>query len=242
MVERPILFNPNPITATVPEMAKEKVNDLVPKGGPLIQTIARNSMSCSDDGKTSGLFITMSRVNHDCVGNSDHYFNTRCGVKILVASRTIRRGEEIAFCYASNSPSTAERKRTLQQHYKFNCTCPTCQDKDAEAELDRMQELDHSILELGSMGRVEQAIRKGQLLLQLYDKYNASSQSYHRTYYDMFQVAVTKRSTLKDAKLYIRKAHEAVSSYVSDDQEESVVKMKGFVDSPESHRNYLLLG
>jgi hypothetical protein len=69
-----------------------------------------------------------------------------------------------------------------------------------------------------------------------------SSWLYHRTYYDLFQVAVTKRSKLKDAKMYIRKAYEATSSFISDDQEKSVMKMKGFVASPESHHNYLLLG
>lgn len=130
MAERPILMNPNPITATVPENAKDKVDALVPKGGPLIQTIARNAMSCSDDGSTSGLFIIMSRVNHDCMGNCDHYFNIRRGVKILVAARRICSGEEITFSYASKSPS-AKRKKILQQHYKFTCTCSICHDNKA---------------------------------------------------------------------------------------------------------------
>lgn len=107
--------------------------------------------------------------------------------------------------------------------------------------MDHMLELDESILMFGSMGRVAQAIRKGQRLLELYDKYNQSSWLYHRTYYDLFQVSVTKRSTLKDAKTYIRKAYEAASSFLSDEQDENVVKMKGLADSPESHRNYLLL-
>ena len=138
MMERPILFNPNATTVAVPDTAKDKVNDLVPKDGSLAQTIARNSMSCSDDGGSSGLFITMSRVNHDCMGNSNHYFNTRRGVKILVASKRISRGEEITFSYGASKLST-ERKQILQRQYKFTCVCSTCQDSNKENDLDRMQ-------------------------------------------------------------------------------------------------------
>jgi hypothetical protein len=93
------------------------------------------------------------------------------------------------------------------------------------------------------MGQIDQAIRKGKALIQIYDKLNESSWSYKRTYYDMFQLAITKRKYLKDGLEYIRRAHEAALAFISDKDKELVRKMKSLVDSPsrQSHRNYLLL-
>lgn len=239
MVERPISMSP--FLGQIPETARGVVNALVPEKGSLIQKIARNSMSCDADGTSSGLFVTMSRVNHDCLGNCDHHYSSGRGVKILVASRTIRRGEEILFSYVCGKKS-AKRKQCLQEHYGFTCTCCVRKNQSQDTDLDRMIDLDESILTFGSMGQTEQAIRKGNLLLALYEKYSRSSWSEHRTYYDLFQVAVTKRMTVKDAKRYMQKAYEAALRFTSDEEDESVRQMKGFVDFPESHRNYLLLG
>jgi hypothetical protein len=97
-------------------------------------------------------------------------------------------------------------------------------------------------MQCGSMGQIDLVIRKGKALLQMYDKLNVSSWLYQRTYYyDMFQVAITKRKYLKDGLEYIRKAHEAALAFTSDKGNEFVRQMKSFVDSPSSHRNYLLL-
>jgi hypothetical protein len=105
----------------------------------------------------------------------------------------------------------------------------------------RLRELDKEIMQCGSMGQIDLAIRKGKALLQIYDKLNASSWLYQRTYYDMFQVAITKRKYLKDGLEYIRKAYEAVLAFTSDENNDCVRKMKSLVDSPSSHRNYLFL-
>jgi hypothetical protein len=78
-------------------------------------------------------------------------------------------------------------------------------------------------------------------LLKLYDKYNMSSWHYHRTYYDLFQLAVTKRKSLQRASAYIRKAYDAVLAFSHDETYECVQKMKSLTDSPQIHRNYLLL-
>jgi hypothetical protein len=162
-------------------------------------------------------------------------------VKILVASRDIQEGEEITFSYQS-SKNTDERKVILLVNYGFVCHCAACTTSpEIEAMLMRSKELDEAILQCGSRGQIDLAIRKGKALLQIYDKLNESSWLYQRTYYDMFQVAITKRKYLKDGLEYIRKSHEAALAFTSDSENESVRKMKSFVDSPSSHRNYLSL-
>jgi hypothetical protein len=58
---------------------------------------------------------------------------------------------------------------------------------------------------------------------------NASSWLYRRTYYDLFQVAITKKH-LRDGFECIRKGHEAALAFTSDEDNESVRKMRSFVD------------
>jgi hypothetical protein len=113
---------------------------------------------------------------------------------------------------------------------------------EIEAMLMRSRELDKEIMQCGSMGQIDLAIRKGKALLQIYDKLNESSWRYQRIYYDLFQVAITKKKYLKDGLEYIRKAHEVALAFTSDKDNEWVSQMKSLVDSPSSHRNYLLLG
>lgn len=113
-MERQILFDPNPTTASVPYAAKDKVIQLVPKDGTLAECRAVMMAKVS---KCSGLFITMSRINHDCMGNSNHYFNTRRGVKILVASKRISRGEEyFRTLQASCPPNANDSSTTIPVH------------------------------------------------------------------------------------------------------------------------------
>jgi hypothetical protein len=79
------------------------------------------------------------------------------------------------------------------------------------------------------------------VIVEIYDKLNMSTWLYQRTYYDLFQVAITKKKYLKDGLVYIRKAHEAALTFTSDKDNDMVRKMKSYVDNPSSHRNYLIL-
>ena len=45
------------------------------------------------------IFINMSRVNHHCIGNTDHFYISQHKVAILTAIRTIEPGEEVTFSY-----------------------------------------------------------------------------------------------------------------------------------------------
>jgi hypothetical protein len=228
----------------IPASVKPAILTLLPTDGTIKQKIQTNGIACTDDTDDvheTGLFVKMSRVNHSCIGNTTHLYLENRRAKILVASRDIQEGEEITFSYRPGK-KTDERKRILRVTYGFVCHCVACTiNPEIEYMLARSTELDKEIMEYGSMGKIDQAIQKGKALLQIYDKLGVSSWLYKRTYYDMFQVAITKRKSLKDGSEYIRKAHEAVLAFTSDKDNESFRKMKSFVDSPSSHRNYLLL-
>ena len=103
-----------------------------------------------------------------------------------------------------------------------------------------MVELDEAILNLAGAGKIDLALRKGRQLLALKERYHTGSFSEYRTYYDLFQIAVLRRDTLKEAKRYIRLAYEAIVALTNDEESPEVQHMKRLVDSPESHRNYLM--
>jgi len=44
----------------------------------------------------------------------------------MVATRGIRRGEEVTACYIEGDVSKVERQAQLRAFYLFDCACPTC--------------------------------------------------------------------------------------------------------------------
>jgi hypothetical protein len=243
MVERPILHWST--QEAVPEGdIPHPVFDLYPPDGTVADKCQINGMSTTDDdieGGTTGLFIRMSRVNHDCLGNSIHTYLENRNLKILVASRTIEKGEEITFSYVSLRRGTSTRKLRLRLGYGFMCQCQVCTNPTLEAEMERMKELDDAILTLGSRGNPGLAIQKGKALLKLYDKHGISSWLYFRTYYDLYQVAITNRKTWTQGIRFIKKAYETSLAFTKDAHNPSVLQMKGYMDAPASHRNYMAL-
>lgn len=71
----------------------------------LQRKFTNNAMGLGDVDGTSGLFLTIAKVNHDCVGNSEHYYLAEHGLMLLVATATIAVGEEITFSCELQAPS-----------------------------------------------------------------------------------------------------------------------------------------
>jgi hypothetical protein len=109
---------------------------------------------------STGLFATMSRVDHHCMGNADHKYLENRDVKILVASRNIQEGEEITISYVYGEGSE-ERKWRLQADNNFTCSCTVCQNPDLEAKLTRATELDPSIMNWLALGALNKLCGRG---------------------------------------------------------------------------------
>jgi MYND finger/SET domain len=253
LVERPILLlldteMRQPSIDQIDERARAAAMALTPNdpSASFSQKFANNSMGCSDEAQSPasnrGLFLNLSRINHDCLGNTEHMYLENRGVKILVACRLIAAGEEITISYGDFRFYTDIRQAALFNRYCFWCRCSACTNTSINADLRKMTHLDDEILRVGSMGMTEIAMKKGQELLKLYDKYAMSSWHTFRTHYDMFQMAVTKRKTLPIAKSQIRQAYKDALDFCHDDTWEEVQRMKSFVEAPQSHRKYLLFG
>jgi len=201
-----------------------------------------NSAALSDDDVEdggSGLFLNFSRVNHDCIGNADHYYVPDLKLMLLVAKCAIPAGTEVTFSYAGSASST--QRGMMLRARGFQCTCTACQDPAIASELDRALELDQKILSFGSFGNVGQAIRAGESLIKLHDKFHASDRLYSRVYYDLFQIAITKKSSVKLGSKYILQAYTHALRFYGREEDEEVKRLKRFVDSPSAHRNYRIM-
>jgi len=75
--------------------------------------------------KGYGLYPKLAAVNHSCEPNAVGVF---CGDAnlLLLASRTIRKGEEICIDYIDNEEDDAETRRQALLPYGFICGCPRC--------------------------------------------------------------------------------------------------------------------
>jgi hypothetical protein len=190
--------------------------------------------------KGSGVFLHFSRANHDCVGNVSHYFEPKMKLRLLVVDNFIVAGSEITFSYASNC--THAERRMMMMSRGFDCRCQACQLPEVSDKLDRIIELDKKIMNLGSVGKTEHAVRAGAALIKLYDEMKAPDIRYSRTHYDMFSMNITRKKTLQVGLAHLRKAHEHALRFYGWEENEVVREYSPLLSNPTSHPNYLLFG
>ncbi len=194
------------------------------------------ALGSEDEEAGSGLFLNFSRVNHDCIGNANHYYTPDQKLKLLVTNHAIPAGSEVTFSYAGTVLSC---QRAIMIRFRgFQCTCAACQNPEIAAKLDRAVDLDRNILELGRWGKTEQAIRAGESLLKIHDEFQVSDRLYSRVYYDLYQIAITRKSTLKLGSRYIKQAYTHALRFYGRKEDETVMRMKHFMENPSAHRNY----
>ena len=216
------------------------------------------SVARSPEEKAAGLFLTFSRVNHDCVGNTDHFFDyDHGGVQVLVANHEIAAGQEITFPYTRTGP---QRIQDLQWR-GFTCTCRACGDgnggndddvdernetKDDEkndwgSKVNQLVELEQDINALNGRSQNkdrDQAVQSALRMLELYKELGVSDREFARTHYDLFQILVLREASLELAKQHIAKAHDHALVFCGYEHHETVQQFQYYRNHPESHGNY----
>lgn len=94
---------------------------------PPYDNISNNAYPlCATDGTGghgSGLWYTISHINHDCISNAQIAFLG--DLAILRARRDIAAGEEISLIYYCPE-NLEERQKTLKESWGFECDCSLC--------------------------------------------------------------------------------------------------------------------
>ena len=247
IVERALLrkpYRPSP-DAGLAESESAALRALTPADGGLLAKMLNNQMGCgSDDDDDSGVFVTMSRINHSCMPNAEHYFSDKDKVKRVFACRDIQAGEEICIAYIDSfTVPTSQRRQQLQARYGINCRCAACLQPELAAQLDRLVELDGAVPQLAQQPRtLHMAIAKGEEVIKLLDSVQSSLTSYARAYYDLFQISILKPGKYHaQAVQYIKSAAE-YGVNVFGDGEPQTLRYQALAANPQQHRNYGLMG
>ena len=118
------------------------------------------------------------------------------------------------------------------------CICSACQDPAITAELELAFELDRSIIELGSLGRVGQQSGLGNPLSHYMT--NSKHQIGRIRESTMTSDAITQKSSAKLGSRYTS-CVLACPPILWPRRNEEVRKLKYFVNNPGAHRNYRII-
>lgn len=113
----------------------------------IIMAIHRVNAYGASDG--SVICLEASRINHSCVPNVQHNWNSRLGALTIHAVRDIAAGEELLTAYIEPC-RTADHRRQALNRYGFKCSCTACEDltghgKASSKRRSRVQEINRSI-------------------------------------------------------------------------------------------------
>lgn len=220
------------------------IKDLMPANGTFEEKFVLNRLEC--DEEKDAICLRISRANHDCNPNADHWYDASFSVKVLYAQRDIAEGEEICINYQlhndiSRNISAVQARTVLET--KWGIVCPescSCYNKEMEQLTIKCRELDVKIYSLAKQGKSEEALIFVNELLKNHEIRKSSFLNISRTLYDGFQIAIMKKKTVKAAKKFIDEKYALQSAILSPeslDVKETQLLKNDFA----RHRNYLII-
>jgi hypothetical protein len=231
LVERPVVQPPNHMSMPAEESVQQAIMALTPTDSSFRSKYQRNNVG--------RLCLTFSRVNHDCIGNSYHTYDNEKGLILLVANHAIPAEDEITYSYTFQTLH-AEALRKHATSWGFRCACRACKNPEIAQKLDQMITYDKQTVAYSQQGKIGDGMRRAFDLIKLYDEFQWSSYFYSRLYSDLYQMAITKRETFKQGKVFIKLAWEHSIGFFG--YESSLVRKKRHnMVHPTDARNYLVL-
>jgi hypothetical protein len=208
--------------------------------GPMVYK--RNSFGLEPG---SGLFVNASRFNHSCMPNCNRYYVHDHKLMVISAGKDIACGDELLISYTREFLKAGFEifQKHMMGAWGFQCTCHACSDLSVFTKLVQIERSDDKIMQLGSTGKEKEAFRVGQEIIRLCDEVEATPAQYHRTFYDMFQMAVMQKQTLHIAKECAQKslANWEISIGGSKKEPSEITRARKWVETPQEHRLYLHL-
>lgn len=220
------------------------IKELMPNNGSFKEKFDLNCIGRGDEGGT--LCLRISRANHDCNANADHWYDKTFKVVILFAHRDIAEGEEITINYQLFNDISCNVSAELSRmvlHNKWGIICPNnciCYDKEIQKVIDRSRLIDAKIMTL-AFGHSQQALDYVTELLSNHGTIKSSLLNKTRSLYDGFQVAIMQKKSLSAAKPYIQELYAIQSAIMSPDSAE-VKRTEGLMNDMSTHPNYLIFG
>ena len=202
-----------------------------------------NALPCGPDSVTGGVYPTICLINHSCLPNSHHSWNSDAKCETVHAIRDIKAGEEITISYDTGGPSDF-RQEHLRASFGFSCNCSICslpslELQNSDTRRRQIQHLDNAIGNSDRvMNRPDECLADCRSLSRiLEEEYRGSAiVLVARLYYDAFQISITHGDQAR-AKIFAQRGYEMRVICEGEDSPETQ-KMKGLMDKPTGHRNF----
>ncbi|KAH9440879.1 hypothetical protein MJO29_015232 [Puccinia striiformis f. sp. tritici] len=129
------------------------------------------SLGKDSDVPFFAVFLTPSRLNHDCRPNTAFHVDSESLEIHMHALRVISPGEEMTISYRDMT-QTREKRQADIAHYGFQCTCAHCRMNDAQASesdrrLTRLEELSNKLVDWNEAAN-QVMLDEAEELLELY--------------------------------------------------------------------------
>jgi len=184
-----------------------------PGSEPFSNIVRSNAYPLGPSSNIGAIFPTVARINHSCLPNAQHAWNTTLKQETVYAIRDINKDDEITLSYSTGGASK-ERRETLKKYFGFDCSCELCslpaeQLKENDAKQRRAQQLDEAIGNPKQvMMRPEKALTDCRDLLAIYKGDGVGDTRIPRLYFDAFQIC-GMHSDQARARVFAQRSREA---------------------------------
>ncbi|PLW27771.1 hypothetical protein PCASD_16288 [Puccinia coronata f. sp. avenae] len=196
------------------------------------------SLGQNNDIPFFAVFLTPSRLNHDCRPNTAFHVDNESLEIHMHALRVIQPGEEMTISYRDMSQIREKRQEDIS-HYGFKCSCAHCRMSDAQAaESDRrLVKLDVLSRQLLDWDRTADKVMldEAEELLELY-----LLEKLENNMADGYTIAAVTYNSFGHAHRARRYATQALASgvtYFGANWEEAE-PLRELADTPEQHWSY----
>lgn len=149
----------------------------------------------------SGIFPTISRINHSCCPNVYHSWDDNKKQETIYALKDIEPNEEMFTSYIDLYADRATRQKQLKKLFRFNCACELCaksvnETKKSDIRRKILSQLDEEIASLAWSLPDKAVIKAEQILKMLKDEGMYYMANYvGRVAYDVFQILFMTNKT-----------------------------------------------
>lgn len=210
---------------------------------PFSNTFKTNALPCGSGASIGAVYSTICLINHSCIPNAHHSWDSKAKHETIYAIRPIRTGDEITISYDQGGTSGV-RHTHLKEAFGFECDCRGCSLppsllQDSDARRLRIQILDETI---GNPIRMqitpEESLRDCRSLLHiLEDEYEGHIGVLSaRLYYDAFQISIAHGDQAR-ASVFAERSYRSRVICEGEDSPETQ-RVKSFALKPAAHCTY----
>lgn len=149
----------------------EKFKELTPLDGTLADKIKNNQFYADNRYTNKIICFLISRINHHCIGNTSHFYDTNKKVMIIFATKKINIGDELTFSYTRLLLNREQRKTITNRNWNFVCNCGNELHEDLENIMNLENDLNGYIIK----DKLEKALETEKKITRLYKKYDLES-------------------------------------------------------------------